>query len=58
MDVNFRTGDPHQPKWTQKSSLSEAGTLVLEWEALEEALRRAENVTADDTAGVDDHGGA
>ena len=56
MDVNFRTGDPHQPKWTQKSSLSEAGTLVLEWEALEEALRRAENVTADD--GVDDHGGA
>lgn len=45
MDVNFRTGDPHQPKWTQKSSLSEAGTLVLEWEALEEALRRAENFT-------------
>ena len=45
MDVNFKTGDPHHPKWTQKSSLSEAGTLVLEWEALEEALRRAENVT-------------
>ena len=45
MDVNFRTGDPHQPKWTQKSSLSEAGTLVLEWEAMEEALRRAENFT-------------
>ena len=39
MDVNFKTGDPHHPKWTQKSSLSEAGTLVLEWEALEEALR-------------------
>ena len=42
MDVNFKTGDPHHPKWTQKSSLSEAGTLVLEWEALEEALRRGE----------------
>ena len=57
MDVNFRTGDPHQPKWTQKSSLSEAGTLVLEWEALEEALRRAENVAGgDDFTGVDDHG--
>jgi len=59
MDVNFRTGDPHQPKWTQKSSLSEAGTLVLEWEALEEALRHHENVTADDgdgTAGDGDRG--
>ena len=22
MDVNFRTGDPHQPKWTQKSALA------------------------------------
>jgi|AntAceMinimDraft_1070359.scaffolds.fasta_scaffold06920_3 hypothetical protein len=43
MDVNFQSGLPHQPSWTQKSSLSEAGTLVLEWEALEEALGRAEN---------------
>lgn len=46
MDVNFKTGDPHHPKWTQKSSLAEAGTLVLEWEALEAALRAAENTTA------------
>ena len=46
MDVNFKTGDPHHPKWTQKSSLAEAGTLVLEWEALEAALRAAENKTA------------
>ena len=46
MDVNFKTGDPHHPKWTQKSSLAEAGTLVLEWEALEAALRAAENATA------------
>ena len=51
MDVNFRTGDPHQPKWTQKSSLSEAGTLVLEWEALEEALRRH---SQEDFGGPDD----
>ena len=55
MDVNFKTGDPHHPKWTQKSSLAEAGTLVLEWEALEAALRAAENTTA---GGADDHGGA
>ena len=40
-----------QPKWTQKSSLSEAGTLVLEWEALEEALRRH---SQEDFAGGDD----
>lgn len=46
MDVNFKSGKPHQPAWTQKSSLSEAGTLVLEWEALEEALRQAENNSA------------
>ena len=46
MDVNFKTGDPHHPEWTQKSSLAEAGTLVLEWEALEAALRAAENTTA------------
>lgn len=45
MDVNFQTGQPHQPAWTHMSSLSEAGTLVLEWEALEEALRQAENKT-------------
>ena len=49
MDVNFKSGKPHQPAWTQKSSLSEAGTLVLEWEALEEALRRAENTTTTTT---------
>ena len=59
MDVNFKTGDPHHPKWTQKSSLSEAGTLILEWEALEEALRRAENVTVgrDDDDDDDDRRG-
>ena len=53
MDVNFRTRDPHQPKWTQKSSLAEAGTRVLEWEALEASLRRAENLTTD-ALGADD----
>ena len=46
MDVNFKTGDPHHPKWTQKSSLAEAGTLVLEWEALEAALLQYENATS------------
>ena len=59
MDVNFKTGDPHHPKWTQKSSLAEAGTLVLEWEALEAALRAAENKTAGgglSDASVDDAG--
>lgn len=58
MDVNFKTGDPHHPKWTQKSSLAEAGTLVLEWEALEAALRAAENKTAGggEDASVDDAG--
>jgi hypothetical protein len=58
MDVNFKTGDPHHPKWTQKSSLAEAGTLVLEWEALEAALRAAENKTAGglSDASLDDAG--
>ena len=45
MDVNFKTGDPHHPGWTTKSSLAEAGTLVLEWVALEAALAENENAT-------------
>ena len=43
MDVNFATGDAHQPTWTNRASLAEVGTLVLEWAALEEALLVAEN---------------
>jgi hypothetical protein len=58
MDVNFKTGDPHHPKWTQKSSLAEAGTLVLEWEALEAALRAAENTTAGGADAADAADGA
>ena len=58
MDVNFKTGDPHHPKWMQKSSLAEAGTLVLEWEALEAALRAAENTTAGGADAADAADGA
>lgn len=34
-DVNLLTGEARGPQWDDHSSLSEAGTLALEWAALD-----------------------
>ncbi len=50
--MNLRTGETRGPLWDEHSSLSEAGTLSLEWAALD-AIAGAPRPALDAAAGLE-----
>lgn len=50
--MNLRTGEARGPPWDEHSSLSEAGTLSLEWAALD-AIAGAPRPALDAAAGLE-----
>ena len=43
MDVNFKTGDPHHPKWTQTQLPNRGGGDARVWEASRRRCARGEH---------------